>query len=71
MEATEMNRYDGTIEVLPEWLQQQREHAEAIDELKEVFELQRRKKRAEQMRLNITITLIVLLLVCLTLYSRC
>lgn len=66
-----MNRYDGTIEVLPEWLQQQREHAEAIDELKEVFELQRRKKRAEQMRLNITITLIVLLLVCLTLYSRC
>jgi predicted nucleic acid-binding Zn ribbon protein len=66
-----MNRYDGTADVLPKWLQQQREHAEAIDELKEVFELQRRKKRAERLQLNITITLIVLLLVCLTIYSRC
>jgi hypothetical protein len=71
MEAAPMNRYDGTAEMIPEWLKQQRDHAEAIDELKEVFELQRRKKRAEQTRLNITITLIVLLLVCLTLYSRC
>jgi hypothetical protein len=66
-----MNRYDGTADVLPEWLQQQRERVEIIDELKDVFELQRRKKRAEQLRLNITITLIVLLLVCLTIYSRC
>jgi len=64
-----MNRYDGTADVLPEWLQQQHEHAEAIDELKEVFELQRRKKRAEQSRRNIIIALI-LLIVCLTLY-RC
>jgi predicted nucleic acid-binding Zn ribbon protein len=66
-----MNRYDGTADVLPEWLKQQREHAEAISELKEVFEFERRKKRAERTRLNITITLIVLLLVCLTIYSRC